>query len=403
MRIVQISSHINGSVGKIMRSIDSALRANGDESYILYARGNCERRENYIKINNKAGIYFDALLSRIFDNAGCNSRLSTRKVIRLLKKINPQVVHIHCLHGYYINYPMLFRYLKKTGVKVVWTMHDCWAFTGHCCYYSYAACEKWQTGCRKCKCKASYPKSALYNGAKRNYNHKRKIFTSLAKENVTLVTPSLWLKEEVAKSFLNGYDCKVVYNGIPLDIYRPVENNLKADIGISGSKMILGVANVWEPRKGLNDFIRLSKSVGEKYKIVLVGVNKAQKEALPANVIGVSRTDSLEELLKYYTAADWFFNPSVEETFGMTIIEALACGTPVLIYSRTAAMREIVDGKTGLVFDGLKDVEKFFSEKEDKTRISSEDCIARAKEFGDEIMNKKYLSVYGVNACGTEN
>lgn len=394
MTIVQISSHINGSVGKIMRDIHSALIARGESSYILYARGNAPEIPNAIKVNSKFGIYCDALKTRLFDNAGRNSYFATKKIISLLKKISPDVIHLHCLHGYYINYKLLFRYLKQADVKVVWTMHDCWAYTGHCCYYSYADCEKWQRECDNCSYKSTYPKSSFFDRAKKNFILKKKYFTSLNREKVILVVPSKWLKSQLENSFLNIYNIKVVYNGISLDVFRPIETPIKKQLSLHDKKIILGVANVWEPRKGLEDFIYLSKNLNSSYKIVVVGVSEKQKLSLPENIISLSRTDSLDKLIQMYAAADWFFNPSVEETFGMTSIEALACGTPVIVYNKTA-LPEIIDESCGKIFNNVEEVIEFFAKKADTTTISVSSCVERANVFSLENMLEGYFNLYG--------
>ena len=238
------------------------------------------------------------------------------------------------LHGYYLNVPMLFDYLKDAGKPVVWTLHDCWAYTGHCCYYSMAGCEKWKThGCSKCPQKKAYPASIFKDNSSKNFSEKNQMFHSV--KNLHLVCVSKWLDNELKASFLKDIPSIVIYNGIDTSVFKPSSGNFRIKYNVGDKRIVLGVASTWDTRKGLADFIELSKILDERYKIVLVGLNDKQKASLPDNMIGIGRTDGPKELAEIYSASNVLFNASVEETFGLPNVESLACGTPVVAYNCT--------------------------------------------------------------------
>lgn len=346
MRVVQINSFSNGSTGKIMMSIHKELIKHGHDSYVVWGRGRKSDNDHEIYLNDKLGIYFHALYSRITGKTGFASRRSTKKLIKLLEEIKPDIVHIHNIHGYYINIELLFGYLKTHNIRVIWTLHDCWAFTGQCAFFSYINCNKWKKHCEKCPMLNEYPKSFIDN-SKWNYDRKKELFTGV--QHLSIVTPSKWLANLVKQSYLKEYDINAIYNGIDTNVFKHTDGNYIKRLNIENKKIILGVANVWSNRKGLDDFLRLSKVIDDNYVIVLVGLNDQQIKSLPSNVIGIKRTDSQSELAELYSASDVYFNPSKEETFGLTTVEALSCGTPALIYN-CCAMPEIV-GEIGKIID----------------------------------------------------
>ncbi len=333
MRILQINSFYNGSTGKIMTSINKALINSNIESYIMWARGKGKKSKNEIYIGNTFEIYLHAFLARITGNNGFYSKIQTKKTIKKIKEINPDIIHLHNIHGYYINIEELFKYLKNTSTKIIWTLHDCWAFTGHCAYFDYCNCNKWKSKCYNCPNLNSYPKSLIDNTTN-NYYKKKQIFSTI--NNIVLVTPSKWLTNTCKKSFLSEKEICTIYNGVDLSKFKKTNSNIKDKLNIKEKRIILGVANVWEKRKGLDDFIKLSSLLDDKYQIVLIGLKKSQIKELPNNILGIKRTDNQEELVKLYSAADYYFNPSVEETFGLTTLEALACKTQCIVYNATA-------------------------------------------------------------------
>lgn len=336
MKVLMINSVCGrGSTGRICTDIADMLMSQGNECKIAYGRNTVPEKYKDIsyKTGSDFGVKLNGLKARLFDNEGFNARSATKKLIRFIKEDNPDVIHLHNLHGYYLNVKILFDYLKTCGKKVIWTLHDCWAFTGHCSHFTLVKCEQWQTRCSYCPQKEFYPK-AYFSHAKRNFNLKKKAFCGVP--NLTIVTPSKWLADLVKQSFLKEYPVKVINNGIDATVFKPTESDFKERYCLTDKKIILGVANVWEKRKGFDDFLQLAKLIDDNYRIVLVGVNDKQLKTLPRNVIGIKRTNSAEELAQIYTASDVFINPSKEETFGMTPIEAMACGTFAIVYNATA-------------------------------------------------------------------
>ena len=356
MKVLQINSVCGiRSTGRICTDLADVLLQDGHECMIAYGRESVPEkyRKIAVRIGNDLDAKMHALQSRIFDNAGFGSKRATEKFIDWVKKYDPDIIHLHNIHGYYINIEVLFKYLAESNKPVIWTLHDCWAFTGHCAYYSYVKCDKWKTGCFNCPQKKRYPSSLLWDASKQNWQKKKALFTSV--KNMTLVTPSKWLANEVKKSFLSNYPMKVIANGIDLDVFKPTPSDFKEKNGLVGKKIILGVASSWSECKGLKDFIELSKILDEKYKIVLVGLSGNQIKELQENVMAISRTNNVKELAEIYTAADIFFNPTYEDTFPTVNLEAQACGTPVITY-RTGGSVESVPEKN-VVEQGLyKDV-----------------------------------------------
>lgn len=390
MKILQINSVCGfGSTGRIAVQIQKTVEQNGGEGIIAFGRGEAPDGVNSYKINSDIDVKIHGVLSRITDRQGFYSKGATHRLVNFIKEYNPDVIHLHNIHGYYLNAKILFDFLAEYGKPVVWTLHDCWAFTGHCSYFSYEGCDKWRSGCYSCPLKNEYPASILMDNSKKNYDEKKQIFTAL--KNAVIVTPSKWLGGIVKESFLGKYPVKVIYNGIDIDCFKPTESNFKEKYGIEDKKIVLGVASVWEKRKGLNDFYKLNEIIGDDYKIVLVGLNSAQLAELPEGIIGIKRTNSARELAEIYTAADVFVNTSREETMGLTTVEALACGTPAVVCNATA-VPEVVTEKSGIVIepdniDMLLNAVKGIS-------FSKEDCMERAAEFELSKQYQKYYDLY---------
>lgn len=349
MKILQINSVCGiRSTGRICTDLAEVLEQNGHECKIAYGRETVpEKYQKYaVRIGNDFDVKLHALQSRIFDNTGLGSRHATQKFIEWVKEYNPDLIHLHNIHGYYINIEVLFNYLVEANKPVVWTLHDCWTFTGHCAHYSYIKCNKWKTGCFNCPQKKRYPSSLLLDASKTNWLKKKTLFTSV--RNMTLVTPSKWLATQVGLSFFNKYPVKVIPNGIDLNVFKPTSSDFREKNGLVGKKIILGVASSWDERKGLYDFVELSKILDNNYKIVLVGLSETQKKELPANILKITKTNNVRELAEIYTAGDVFLNPSREETMGLTTVEAIACETPVVV-SGCTAVPEPVNLNNGII------------------------------------------------------
>lgn len=340
----------HGSTGKICVDLAEDYAAKGNEVRIAYGRDSYvpeHCRKFAVRIGNDWDVRMHAVRTRLLDEHGFGSVHATKKFLRWVDEYQPDLVWLHNLHGYYINIELLFGWIKlHPELEVKWTLHDCWAFTGHCAYFSDVECNKWRTHCEKCPQKKQYPKTLGVDNSYVNFERKKNSFTGV--KSMTIITPSKWLAKLVSDSFLGEYPIEVQYNTINKDIFCPTENQVKQTLGITGKKMILGVASIWDRRKGLDDFICLSKMLNSDYVIVLVGLDEKQIKRLPQNIIGMKRTTDQIELAKFYSAADLFVNPSKEETFGLTTVEAMACGTDAIVLAGTAC-EEIVRDKGGII------------------------------------------------------
>jgi glycosyltransferase involved in cell wall biosynthesis len=347
MKILQINTTVNsGSTGRIAEDIGKVLIANGHESYIAYGRGTQKSKSNLIKIGSKLDFAIHGLITRLFDRHAFGSRKATKQLIKKIENIKPDAIGLHNLHGYYLNIEVLFEYLKHNNIPVLWTLFDCWAFTGHCTYFDDIQCEKYQTHCLKCPKINKYPNSFVIDNSFKNFKDKKNLFTSLQK--MDFVVHSNWLSGMFKKSFLKNYNVNSLPSGIDLDLFKPTSSNIKEKWGIKNKKIVLGIASIWDHRKGLSDFIELSKMLSIDYKIILIGLSKEQIKVLPQSVIGIQRTESVEELALYYSLASVFVNPTYQDNFPTTNIEALACGTPVITYN-TGGSPEAIDEETGEV------------------------------------------------------
>ncbi|MBR3681670.1 MAG: glycosyltransferase [Clostridia bacterium] len=333
MKILMINSVCGiRSTGRICTDIAEVLDKEGHDVKIAYGRENVpERFKKYaVKIGSDFGVKLHAVRSRLFDASGFGSRIATKRFIKWVKSYDPDIIHLHNIHGYYLNIEILFDYLKASEKPVVWTLHDCWAFTGHCSHFDFVGCEKWKMGCVDCPQKLTYPKSFV-DRSSRNYDRKKRAFTSV--KNLSIVTPSHWLADLVRESYLAASDVLVVHNGINLNVFKPTDGNFRKEHSIEEKKILLGVASVWGKRKGFDDFIKMSQMLDDSYRIVLVGVSEQQKEKLHGNMIGINRTNNTKELAHIYTTADVFVNPTYEDNYPTVNLEAIACGTPVITYS----------------------------------------------------------------------
>lgn len=330
--LLQINVCCNrGSTGKIAEQIGETAISKGWKSYIAYARDYSPSKSNTIKIGSRVSIIWHGLMTRLFDCHGLCSRIATRRLIKKLEEIKPDVVHLHNIHGYFINYPILFDYLKRSNVKVVWTLHDCWTFTGHCSHFSYLSCDRWKNGCYKCPQKNHYPKSMFLDRSKSNYELKKRCFTGI--KDMTIVTPSQWLADLVKESFLKDYPVKVINNGIDISVFNPTPSDFKERYSIEGKAVILSVASVWGNMKGYDDYMRLAKMLDSDYQIVLVGVTPEQKlDLAKVGILGIERTNSSTELAEIYSASDVFVNLTYQDTYPTVNLEARACGLPVITY-----------------------------------------------------------------------
>lgn len=396
MKVLQINSVCGiGSTGRIATDIHSLLIKNGYESYVAYGRDKNRYSEEAIKIGNKLSIYTHVAKTRLFDKHGFGSKLATKNFINRIKMINPDIIHLHNLHGYYINIEILFEFLRERKKPIVWTLHDCWSFTGHCTYFEYSGCKKWKTQCQQCVAKKNYPKCIIMDNSFNNYYRKMRTFADL--NDITLVTPSRWLANLVNESYLKSYPLKIINNGVNLDTFKPVNSKFRDKYGIHNKFIILGVANVWDQRKGLSYFLELADKLGEDEIIVLVGLKGKQLKHIHEKIIVIKRTYNLEELVDIYSGSNVYVNPTLEDNFPTTNIEALACGIPVVTFD-TGGAAESVKGNTGVVLKEKNTSEIYHSIKLIKKMSNDnylDNCRKRAKDYYNKMDKyEEYMNLY---------
>ncbi|WP_278855108.1 glycosyltransferase [Leyella stercorea] len=389
-KIVHINTFPNKATGSIMFSVHNELqKLDKWDSYVVWGRGRTPKDKVH-EYNMQCGweIMMHGVLSRIFDNTGFNSDYATERLLQKMEYLMPDIIQLHNLHGYYINVKMLFEWIKHRNIPVVWTLHDCWAFTGHCAYFDYANCNCWKNGCHDCVQKKSYPASLVFDNSKLNWLRKKELFNY---KQLHLVTPSIWLHDLVKESFLKKLPCSVINNGIDTDVFKPSSINCH----IGGKFKILGVASEWTPRKGLHDFIQLYRMLNhEQIEMTIVGLTSQQIEALPEGIRGMTRTDNIEQLVSLYQEADMFFNPTYEDNYPTTNLEALACGTPVCTY-RTGGSIESVNEGNGFVVEKneLGEVKKIIEERLHSRKMGLHLDIDR-KRISKEYMAEQYIKLY---------
>ena len=397
MKVLQINSVYGiGSTGRIAKDLNDLLIDKGHESYVAYGRESITEDDNVIRIGSKLDNYFHVAVTRLLDRHGFASKKATVEFTKKIDEINPDIVHLHNIHGYYINIKILFDYLKENNKKIVWTLHDCWPFTGHCSYFSYVNCNKWKTQCKNCPQKGSYPSSLLIDNSKKNFLEKKEIFNGLD-DNLIIVTPSNWLANLVKNSFLKNYKTLVINNGIDLEQFKPFESDFLRKNGLENKFIILGIASTWNKRKGFKFFLKLSEKLNGKQHIIMVGLTSEQINDLPPNITGIQRTNNIKELVEIYSSSDVFLNPTLEDNFPTTNLESLACGTPVITFN-TGGSIESVDSKTGFIVEkgNLTKVQEILDKLLNKNDIiSSHNCRKRAKDlYNKEDRYEEYIDLY---------
>lgn len=349
--LLQINTVVNsGSTGRIAEEIGRTAIEAGWRSVIAYGRNPRPSASELIRVGNDLDVRLHGLRSRVFDDHGFGSRRATEAFIRKAEALAPDVVHLHNVHGYYLNIDVLFRWLARSGVPVVWTLHDCWPFTGHCAHYTLIGCDRWLTGCFSCPQKRGYPASFVFDRSRKNWERKRELFSSV--KNLTLVPVSDWLAGEVRKSFLGDKKIVRIHNGTDTETFSPKAggNAVREKYGLGERFVALGCASVWGESKGLRHYAELAQRTNGNPAIVMVGVTETIAKTLPPNVIAIPRTESIEELAALYSAADVVLNLSYQETFGLTTVEGFACGTPGIVF-RSTASPELITPETGFVVE----------------------------------------------------
>lgn len=397
MKVVQINATCGtGSTGKICVEISKVLSHHNVENYILFSNGN----SNYplgIKYIDDNYIKLQALVSRLNGRYGFNSTHATKKIIRELRKIKPDIIHLHNLHGHNCNLEMLFDYIREESIKVFWTFHDCWAFTGYCTHFVIARCDKWKYACSDCPQFKKY--SWFFDKSNELYKKKSEVIKNV---DLTVITPSYWMADLVKESIFGDCNIKVINNGIDLSVFKPINSNFREKYNIDNkTKLVLGVAFGWGYRKGLDVFIELARRLNEKeYQIVLVGTDYKIEKELPNNIISINRTQDQKELAAIYSAADVFVNPTREDTFPTVNIEAIACGTPVVTF-KTGGSPEIIEDGTGIVIanEEIDELISAISSVLNKNDINvSEICIKKAKKYNQNDRFIEYYELYKNNS-----
>lgn len=396
-KLLQINSVVNtGSTGRIAEQLGQLAMSQEWDSYIAFGREARESKSKLIRIGGSIGVNLHALASKFLDCHGLCSKHATRSFLKQLDEIKPDVVHLHNIHGYYINYPMLLRYLKEHNIPTIITMHDFWLMTGHCAYIN-KSCDRWKTGCGNCPRLDQYPASKIDRSA-RNWQLKASLFIDMP--NVTLVPVSYWLGRYVDESLLKNAKQNVIYNGIDTNVFKPFDGGASVG-GVDWSKFtIMAIATRWTEANGYQDVMKLSSILPDNCQIVMVGLDEQQMSNLPKNIIGFRKTESFTQLQELYTKSDVIFNPNREVTFGLVTAEAMACGTPAIVLRDTAG-EELVDEQTGYVIDSVEEVPELIStiNQVDKNYMSKA-CRDRVRElFNAEKQFQKYIDLYNRLIC----
>lgn len=394
--LLQISAAYNcGAPGKIVEQIGLLAKARGWEVYAVHG----VRHSNPSQLTTLSKVttgqeWKHAFRSCLLDGQGLGSKHYTEQVVESIKKLDPDVIHLHNLHGYYINYEVLFSYLRSADKPLVWTIHDFWSITGHCAHFDYNGCNKWKTECHSCKFHTEYPFS-LIDRSQRNYRLKKKLFAGL--KNATIVPVSKWVASLLAESFLREYPIRVIYNGVDTSVFFPRKNDLRKRLGLQDKFILLGVASPWSVMKGFADYMELRANLSDDFIIVMVGLTRKQISRLPHGIIGIERTQNQEELADYYSIADATLNLSYQETFGMTTVEGMACGTPGIVYNKTASP-ELVTPETGIAVEAgdIRGIVNAIKEISQKGKVFySDNCRKRVLDnFDKDDRFADYIKLY---------
>ncbi len=395
-KILQINLSLNvGSHGRIVNEIGEAIIAEGWESHVAYGRSRSNSSSTAHKIGSRVDQGLHVLLTRLFHKHGSGSRQATKRLGVLIRQLQPDIVHLHLVHGYYLHLVELMKILKDWNKPVVWTFHDAWPLTGHCCYFTRFNCQKWQATCHQCPLIRYYPQSWGVDNSTSNHQKKKEFIGAL--EHLHIVPVSHWLEGVVGSSYLKGKPITVIQNGVDTEIFRPSTEQNIGDVGVAGQKIYLGAASIWSDLKGLSDFVSMAALLNEDERIVLIGLSNKQSKGLPRNITAIPRTRSLEELRGWYSRASVFLNPSKAESFGLVTAEALACGTPAVVYNTTACP-ELVDEQTGRVVP-LRDYREMLAAARELASMESHtlqtNCVARARtHFDKKKQTLKYIQLY---------
>lgn len=391
MKVLQINSvYEKGSTGKIVKDCEDLFKEYGIETYVITGQDKFDS-PNVFVTNTPFSLKWSILMTRLFGRHGFYNKRATRKALRFIDRVSPDIVNLQNIHGHYINIEILFKYLKEKNIPVVWTLHDCWSFTGHCSHFDYIGCDGWKNSCGNCPQRRKYPDSWFFDRSKRNLRDKREIFTSL--EKMHIVTPSNWLTNLAKQSFLSKYPVTTIHNGIDTESFRPRESDLRKKLGLEDKFIYLGIVSSFKGTKGGRHFLELSKMLKDDEHIVLLSL--ADKDVtIPDNITVLPATNSREELSLVYSMADVFINPTMQDTFSMINVEALACGVPVVTF-RTGGSSESLTEECGIVVP-KGDTKALYeaAQQVKKGKIKREFCRQRGLEFDRKVRFKEYIDIY---------
>lgn len=394
MRVVQINGvSSTGSTGKIVTQLSEVMRENNIENYIISSGyKEKEKAENVYFCSSKLGVRLHQFFGALFGNSGFHSPIATEKAIRFIKKTKPDIVHLHNIYSYYLNVGKLLKFLKKSGISVVWTMHDFWAITGHCTHFESAGCDKWKTQCKNCPQKSAFPYSKFFDRSKSLHSKKKKIFQGW--DDLHIIAVSNWVKSKAEQSYFSDKNITPIYNGIDLNTFR--EKPVDRAEWMNGKFVMLSVSMGWNRKKGFDDFMELSQKLKKDEILVLIGVTDKQIEMLPDNIIGIKRTANADELCDYYNMADVYVSASIEETMGLTVVEAMACGTPAVVYNKTALPELICDGCGFVCEYGVDHLYEGIQKARQQRKTNfSDNCIRFVSEnFNKHNQYEKYCELY---------
>lgn len=392
MKLLQLNATANwGSTGKIAEGIGAAAMRRGWQSFVAYGRYMNPSQSGLIKVGNKFDVYAHYARNRFLDGEGLGSKHATEKLIKQIEEIRPDIIQLHNIHDHWLNYPILFDYLATIATPIVWTLHDCWPFTGGCYHFVQNECNSWKSSCESC----SY-RNCLVDKTKRNFSTKRKLFLSLGKR-LTVVSVSQWLDSLAAQSYFSAIDHRYIHNGIDIDTFSPTQTEYVKSLGLDDKTVLLGVSSVWPASKGLTDYIELRKLLPDNFVIVLVGLPKNSIASLPEGVVGIERTNNVKELAALYSRANAVLSLSQAETFGLTLAEGLSCGTPSIAYEATG-VKEILSPQTGIGVP-LHDISKLHDAviymSDHASAFPAAACRERAVRcFNQETQFNKYIDLY---------
>lgn len=396
-KLLIIGSSLNcGAPGKISEQIGQLAQKQG---WIVYQAHGLRHSNpsslNTIPMVTSIDEKVHALFSFLFDKQGLGPKNKTEKLIDWIEVNKPDIIHLHNIHGYFLNYEVLFKYLQKTEIPIVWTLHDFWPITGHCTYFDHIGCERWKTCCRKCPQKGAYPKTILFSRANKNFLLKKSCFTSI--KRMEIISVSKWEESLLQESFLAKYPIRTIYNGVDTNIFKYRKSLKRESLGLIGKKVLLGVASPWSERKGFSDYLKLRSKLDNNYSIIMIGLSKEDIRKLPEGIIGIEKIADQIELAEYYSMADIVLNLSSQETFGMTTIEAMACGIPIIVYNKTASP-ELITKETGKIvcFGDIEGLVTAIEEIINKgVRIYRKSCRQRVLDiFDKDKCFEKYIQLY---------